>query len=331
MRYREVGTSGIEASVIGLGTWAIGGDGFWDKETDDEEAIRTIHAAIDAGINLIDTAPGYGRGHSEEVVGKAIKGVPRDKVLISTKCGIVWEGKEGGYMHTLDGLDYYRNLEPGSMRREAESSMKRMGIDYIDVLFTHWQSLESFPTPIERTMGGLLEMREEGLIRAIGVSNCDLGQMKEYMSSGKIDVNQPPYSMLTRGIEGEFLDYCVEEKISVFAYSPLEQGLLTGRIGMDYEPPKGTYREGYLSSYKAENRRRVLDMLEGWADLTEKYGCGLSQLVIAWTIAQEGVTNALCGARRERHLAENIAAGDLIIEEGDLMRIRGDVESLVQE
>lgn len=328
MLTREIGSSGVQASAIALGTWAIGGGGFWDKQDDDAAARKTIEQAIEGGITLIDTAPGYGEGKSERIIGDVIKGYDRKKLVLSTKCGIIWWGNEGGYMHTLDGKDYFRNLEPHSMKKELGDSLERLGTDYIDVFFTHWQSLPSFPTPIGRTMEGLMRFKEEGLIKAIGVSNASLEDIKDYMRYGKVDVTQPAYSMLTRDIEGEYLDYCIVNNISVFAYSPLEQGLLTGKITMDYEPPAGTYRADYIGWYKKENRKQVLDMLAGWKDLEEKYNASLAQLVIAWTIAQPGITHALCGARKAEHLQDNIGGGNIALESVDLARMRADVEKL---
>lgn len=328
MQYREIGKSGVKGSAIALGTWAIGGGGFWDGVDDDNKAIDTIRAAMEHGITLIDTAPGYGEGKSERLIGEAIRDLPRENIAISTKCGLIWWGDEGGYMHTLDGKKYFRNLEPYSMRQEVEMSLERLKTDYIDVYFTHWPSLPSYPTPIERTMQGLMDLKREGRIRAIGASNVDLSQIRAYTAAGQLDAIQPPYSMLSRGIEGETLDYCVEHNISVFAYSPLEQGLLTGKITMDYQLKEGTYRKDYLAAYQPENRRKVLDMLAGWKDLTEKYDCTLSQLVIAWTIAQRGITVALCGARKPTHLLENVKVGNLCVAPEDLARMRRDAEAL---
>lgn len=328
MEYREIGRSGIKASAIGLGCWAIGGGGFWDGSDDDAEAREAVSYALEHGVTLIDTAPGYGDGKSESLVGEVIRGAKREDIVISTKCGIIWWGDQGGYMHTLDGKRYYRNLEPYSMRAEVEKSLERLHTDYIDVLFTHWPSLECFPTPIERTMRGLLDMKREGLIRAVGASNIDLAQLKEYLDVGQLDVTQPPYSMLNRGIEGAFVDYCADNAVSIFAYSPLEQGLLTGRITMDYEPKPGTYRADYLTWYRRPNRVQVIDMLAGWSDLLKKYDCTASQLVIAWTIAQKGITHALCGARKVKHLEENIQAASIELEQPDMARMRADVEKL---
>jgi methylglyoxal reductase len=325
MKTREIGRSGIHASVVGLGTWAIGGDSWWSA-TDDAESVRAVQAAIDAGITLIDTAPGYGFGRSERVVGQGIKG-KRDKVVLSTKCGLIWWGDRGAFFFEHEGKPILRNLEPDSIRTEVENSLMNLGTDYIDVLHTHWQAVEPFKTPIEVTMEGLLRLKEEGKIRAVGVSNCDVAQMEAYMAVGRIDVNQPKYSMLDREIEDTILDYCIRHDISIFAYSPLEQGLLTGKITMDYDPPEGTYRT-QIPWYSRENRARVIAMLDGWKDLTEKYGATLAQIVIAWTCAQPGITHVLCGARRARHALENAKAGALTLEAGDIARIRADVEAL---
>lgn len=328
MRYREIGQTGIRASVVGFGAWAMGGGGFWDGVDDDQEAISALRFALDHGLNLIDTAPGYGDGKSERLVGEAISGYDRGKLVISTKCGIVWRGDEGGYMHTVNGVPYYRNLEPHSIRYEVEQSLRRLRIDCIDVLFTHWPSLESFPTPIEKTMRCLLALKEEGLIKAIGASNVSLDQIREYTDVGRLDVVQPPYSILNREIEGEYIAYCMENNIGIFAYSPLEQGLLTGKITMDYQPEPGTYRADYLNWYERRNRKQVLDMLDGWGDLSRKYDASIAQLVIAWTVAQPGVTHALCGARKRKHAEENIAGGSLSLAQEDIARMRADAERL---
>ncbi len=172
-----------------------------------------------------------------------------------------------------------------------------------------------------------MKLKEEGKIRAIGASNVDVSQIKEYQAAGVLDSVQPRYSMLDRGIEQNLLPYCIEQNISSLAYSPLEQGLLTGKIGMDRTLKEGEARNS-IPWFKSENRRKVLDMLDKWKDLTEKYDCNLAQLVIAWTIAQPGITFVLCGARKVEHSTQNAAAGDLTLEQQDIQRMRNDVEAL---
>lgn len=325
MQYGEIGKSGIKGSIIGLGTWAIGG-GTWWGETDDLESIRTIHSAIDLGITLIDTAPGYGFGKSEEVVGKALKG-RRDKVVLSTKCGLWWNDSRGSFHFELEGKKVNRSLRPDTICVEIEDSLKRLGTDYIDIYHTHWQSAEPDKTPIEDTMECLMKLKQAGKIRSIAASNVSVEEVKQYMSAGIIDVIQQKYSMLDRAIENDIAPFCIKNDLGILAYSPLEQGLLTGKIGMDRKFGADEYRN-MIPWFKTENRKRVLDMLNKWSGVTEKYKCTVSQLVLAWTANQPGISVVLCGARHTEQVLENVAAGDIKIENIDLERIRLDVEAL---
>lgn len=325
MRTREIGTTNIEASVVALGAWAIGG-GTWWGESDDDESVRSIQAAVDSGVNFIDTAPVYGWGRSEEVVGRAVMG-RREKVILATKCGLWWHDEQGPLFFELEGYSVRRWLHPDAVRKELEGSLRRLNTDYIDLYQTHWQSPDPGDDPISATMECLVKLKEEGKIRAIGASNVNVAQIREYQQAGVLDAIQPRYSMLDRQIETELLPYCIEQNISSLVYSPLEQGLLTGKIDMDQEFAAGEYRNN-LPWFRPLNRQPVLNMLGGWKDLTEKYNCSLAQLVIAWTIEQPGVTFALCGARKVKHSLENAAAGAIIVDEQDLARMRKDVEFL---
>ncbi|MGQ9733190.1 MAG: aldo/keto reductase, partial [Candidatus Zipacnadales bacterium] len=228
MHYRPLGQSGLEASVVGLGAWAIGGHN-WGG-THEPAAIDAIRAALDEGITLIDTAPVYGFGLSEEICGKALVG-RRDEVVIATKCGLVWHTTQGD--HFFDGPvgPVYRYLGRESIRYEIEQSLRHLQTDRIDLYQTHWQETT---TRREETMAALLELKEEGKIRAIGVSNCTIQQIEEYRSIGPVDADQERFSLLDRKLEREGqLAYCREHNIAVLAYSPLEQGLLTGKVGLD--------------------------------------------------------------------------------------------------
>ncbi|MBN2323405.1 MAG: aldo/keto reductase [Spirochaetes bacterium] len=325
MEYREIGTSGIKASSIALGTWAVGGGPWWG-DSDDEESVRAIRAAVDAGITMIDTAPAYGFGHSEEVVGKALRG-RRDRVVLSTKCGLWWNNDRGSFKFEQLGRRVHTCLRPETLAVEIETSLKRLDTDYIDLYMTHWQAVEPDKTPIEDTMTALLKMKDAGKIRCIGVSNADVSHMKEYLASGRIDSNQLKYSMLDRDIETEKVPFCIKNRISIQAYSPLEQGLLTGRIGMDYRLSDTEYRN-LIPWFKPENRKKVLDMLDGWKPLAEKYGCSIAQLVIAWTAGRPGITFVLCGARKAAHVMDNVKAAGITLETGDTARMTMDVESL---
>lgn len=325
MQYRTLGKTNISASAVALGTWAIGGGPWWG-DSDDNQSIKAIQAAIAAGVTMIDSAPAYGFGHSEEVVGKAIKG-QRDKVILSTKCGLWWKDDRGTSFFEMGDKHVKRCLLPATIVEEVEISLRRLGTDYIDLYHTHWPSLEPDKYPIDDTMQCLMKLKEDGKIRAIGASNVDLDHIKQYQAAGILDAIQPRYSMLDREIEKEILPYCLANGISALAYSPLEQGLLTGKIGMNQTFPEGAYRNN-IPWYLPVNREKVLNMLEGWTDLRSKYNCSLSQLVIAWTMAQEGITFVLCGARKETHVSDNVGAADLELDAADLSRIRQDAEAL---
>ncbi|MBN2311817.1 MAG: aldo/keto reductase [Candidatus Hydrogenedentes bacterium] len=331
MQYRALGGSGIEASVVGMGTWVTGGGSVWGQEPDDSESIRTIHAALDAGVNLIDTAPLYGFGRSEEVVGKALKG-RRDEIVLATKCGLLWDDTRGSFFTEYDGETVYRSLRPDTIAIEIERSLERLGTDRIDLYQTHWPAIEPDKTPIADTMACLMKLKEQGKIRAIGVSNVSLDELEENVAHGEVASDQFRYSMLLAGAENDILPYCREHNIATLTYMSLEQGLLTGKVGMDRTFGEDEWRSNadWNPWFKLENRRRILDLLDGWSDLTGKYNCSLAQLVIAWTAAQPGVTHVLCGARRVEQMEQNAAAADLAIEPGDLARIRRDVEALGQ-
>lgn len=325
MKYRKLGNSDIEISAVGLGTWAIGGGPWWG-ESDDALSVGAIHAALDSGINLIDTAPVYGFGHSEKVVGQALRD-RRDRAVLTTKCGLTWTRKDGAFHFELSGHRVCRALSPQAVREGVEESLSRLGTDRIDLMQTHWQSVEPFKTAIADTMACLMALRAEGKIREIGVSNATCAEMDEYRGAGVLVSCQPRYSMLDRRIEGDVLPYCRTHAVSVLAYSPLEQGLLTGAFGMDRALTE-TERRNAIPWFRPENRRKVLAMLDGWRDLTETYACTLSQLVIAWTVAQPGLTCALCGARKPAHARENAAGGALELKPEDLLRMRQDVVRL---
>ena len=329
MRYRTLGQSGIEASVVGLGAWVLGGGSVWGKDTDDAESVRTIHAALGAGINLIDTAPAYGFGRSEWVVGRAIKD-RRDKVVLATKCGMLWDGDKGAFFIDFDGRKLYRCLRPESIREEVDQSLSRLDTDVIDLYQTHWPAMEPDLTPIAESMGCLMDLKSAGKIRAIGVSNVSLDELKENAAHGEVASIQPHYSMLAREIESDLLPWCLEQGVATLAYMPLEQGLLTGKVGMDRKFGEEEFRSNteWNPWFKLENRRRILSLLAGWTDLTDKHGCTLAQLTIAWTVAQPGSTHALCGARRAGQAEDNAGAGDIELSGEELTRMGDDLAAL---
>ena len=328
MQYRPLGNSGLQASVVGLGTWVLGGGAIWGRDTDDHESIDAIHAAMDAGINLIDTAPAYGWGRSEEVVGRAIKG-RRDQVIIATKCGLWTDDNRGSFFTEFDGRVMRRSLRPDTVAIEIERSLQRLGVDYIDLYQVHWHSVAPDLTPVADTMDCLLKLRAAGKIRAIGVCNVSLPELKEYLRCGAVVSNQFRYSMLHRDAEQEILPFCAGRGLATLTYMSLEQGLLTGKVGMDRVFESGEFRsnEAWNPWMALENRRRVLALLEGWSGLTAKYSCTLAQLVIAWTVAQRGVTHALIGGRTVAQVQDNARGGELRLE-ADAQQMRLDVIAL---
>ncbi len=310
MHKRPLGQSQVSASVVGLGAWAIGG-WMWGG-TDEGDSIDAIHASLDAGVTLIDTAPIYGFGLSEEVVGKAIRD-RRDRVVLATKCSLVPDPSGGTLMFrstaagpSENGHIYvHANLTRASIRREIESSLRRLQTDYLDLYQTHRPDAS---TPICETMDALLELKGEGKIRAIGVSNVTSQQMEQYCQVGPLDSDQEKYSMLDRRIEQDQLPFCRQHNVALLAYSPLGQGLLTGKVGPERQFAATDLR-ARDPMFRVENRQRVQALLDQFRPVAEKHQLSLAQLAIAWTVAQPGVTHALCGARDRKQAEENAAAG----------------------
>jgi len=329
MRYRSLGPSGIEASVVGFGAWVTGGGAWWGGPPDDAESERALRAALDAGVTLVDTAPAYGFGHSEEVVGRVVRG-RRDQVVLATKCGLWWKDDRGSPFAEVDGRALRRSLRPDTVRVEIEESLRRLGTDRIDLYQVHWPAAPPEATPVADTMACLLDLRRQGKIRAIGVCNVTLDEMKAYRACGEVASDQFRYSMLWRPPEKDILPYCREQGLATLTYMSLEQGLLTGKVGMDrvFKPGEFRTNEAWNPWFRVENRRRILDLLAGWKDLTAKYACPLSRLVIAWTLAQPGVTHVLCGARNAAQAAENAAGADLALDPADVRRMRSDLDAL---
>ncbi|RBW52523.1 aldo/keto reductase [Ruegeria sp. A3M17] len=314
MLTREIGASGIQASVIGLGTWAIGG-WMWGG-TDEAKSIAAIQASVDAGVTLIDTAPAYGQGVAEDIVGKALKG-RREKVVLATKCGLVWHTHKGNHFFDYDGKPVHRYLGKDAIIHEVEQSLTRLGTDYIDHYITHWQDPT---TPIAETMEALDTLKQQGKIRSIGASNTSVDEVKAYVATGQLDAIQEEYSMVKRDIEGTLLPVCRENGVSVLSYSSLALGLLSGKIGPDREFTGDDQRKDN-PRFSMANRQKVADLMAAIAPIAETHGATLAQTVIAWTVQQPGITFSLCGARDAAQAVENAKAGQLRLTETEISQI----------
>jgi methylglyoxal reductase len=317
VRYVKLGSSAIEVSVLGFGAWAIGG--IWWGGTDERESIDAIQASLDSGINFIDTAPAYGKGLSENLIGKAIKG-RRDKIVIATKCGIRWDLQKG--MHFFDyptGEPVHRYLGKESIQHEIEESLKRLGTDYIDLYQTHWQDSS---TPIEETMGKLMELKEQGKIRAIGVSNVSIEQLREYSRFGILDTVQEKYSLIDLGVEEELLPWCKENNATMLAYSPQSKGLLTGKLSPERVFNGDDIRIGDLR-FEPDNIRRTNELLEKFIKpVAEKHKATIGHITVAWLVQNSSVV-ALVGSRSRNQALENASAGDIILNDTDKNNIKG--------
>lgn len=320
----KIGKSDINTPFMAMGTWAIGGGTAWG-ENDDKLSVRTIDEAIDCGITWFDTAPVYNLGHSEEVVGKALKG-KRHNVLISTKCGLEWDYETPVFHKVMEGRNVYRDLSAKGIRKNLEDSLRRLQTDYIDIYYTHWQTPDYALYPLEETVGVLTELKKEGKIRAIGASNVTEDIIKGYCSLGQLDVIQEKYSILDSHIRSELAQVCEENKVSIQAYSPLEQGLLTGKVKADVKLAKGDVRNRNRF-FSPENLPKVMRLLEHWEPLCLKYNCTMSNLVIACTAKTIDGLHVLCGARKPEQIRDNSGALLLTLEQSDIDRMLEDVKN----
>ncbi|MBI3581513.1 MAG: aldo/keto reductase [Nitrospinae bacterium] len=279
--------AGTRVSAVAYGSWQIGGAPFW-KNKGDDSALESIEAALEAGINLFDTAPVYGFGHSETLLGRALR-KHRDKVVIATKCGLLWNA---------DGK-MYRCLKPESIRREAEASLKRLSADFIDLYQIHWPSPDD---PVEPAMEALAGLKEAGKIRMIGVSNFDLPLLKRAMGVVRVDSLQPKYNLIERDAEKELLPFCAENKIGVLAYSPLASGLLTGKYDRTHK--FDDWRSGAMGVFKKELIGGAFDKVEELKRKAAQLGVPLAHMALRWVLANKSVTAAIVGVKEAAQLRE---------------------------
>lgn len=314
MKTTTLGPSGIECSAIGLGTWAMGG-WMWGGQ-DSAAATDAIAASLDAGVTLIDTAPAYGLGASESIVGAALKG-RRHEAVVATKCGLVWHTQKGTHFFDEDGHPVYRHLGRESIFHEAEESLKRLQTDYIDLYITHWQDST---TPVEETMDALLTLKQQGKIRAIGVSNASPETLAEYLQYGPVDAAQERYSLIDREIEQTLVPLCTRHNVAMLGYSSLALGLLAGPIDPEREFT-GDDQRASNPRFGTANRARLKAFFDELEPVRRQLGCSFGQLMIAWTLASGNVSVALCGARVRVQAIENATAGALDLPEEAVQRI----------
>ena len=324
MKKMEIGTSGVTASSLSFGTFGIGGGTAWaDTAKDEKQYIDLIHAARDMGIDFFDTAPVYGTGNGEEILGRAIAG-RRSDYIVGTKCSLHWRDGRGTHEYMRDGKDVRRCFEPASLRADLEDSLRRLGTDYIDVYICHRQP------PVEeagQVMDTLLSFKKEGKIRAIGISNGSPAHLREYLKTGPVDLVQEQLSLLTRDRLAEYVPLCAEHKVTFQTYKALEEGALTGKIPADFVPAPGDVRNG-VKWFKPEFYPRVYQMLEKFEPLCEKYNCSKAVLVLAWLRAQSDCINLLVGSRRTETLRDTLRVLDVTLTQQDCAFMQAQAEAL---
>ena len=312
MQKVRFGKTDLEITPVGFGAWAIGGGGWaaaWGPQ-DDDEAVGAIRRAVELEINWVDTAAVYGLGHSEELVARALKGVPdADRPYLFTKCSLVWD--EGG--------DISNVLKRDSVRRECEQSLRRLQTDVIDLYQIHW------PRPdedIEEGWSALAELKEEGKVRHIGVSNFDVSQMERANQFSPVETLQPPYNMLNRGVEEEILPYCGENDIGVIVYSPMRSGLLTGKMTAErvQNMPSDDWRRN-ADDFQEPRLSRNLKLVGLLEEIGAEHGRSPGEVAIAWTLRRPEVTAAIVGGRRPDQVDGIIGTDDFRLSEDELDRI----------
>ncbi len=319
MKYNQLADTGIQISAITFGAWAIGG-WMWGG-ADKQDALDALHKSLELGITSIDTAPVYGQGLSEEIVGEALKG-KRHEAQILTKYGMRWDvERPGDFMASKDNngnaLKIYKYAAKESVIEECERSLKRLQTDYIDLYQIHWPDVS---TPIDETMEAIQILLQQGKIRASGVCNYSAEQMRIADQTVKQVTNQVPYSMVERKIEADVVPYCLEHEQGILAYSPLQRGILTGKITDDYPFEEGDHRPNTLH-FKPQNRKTINAFLQKIKPIADGYSVSLTQLVINWTIQQPAVVAALVGARNPQQVAENAKAVDFMLSADEINQI----------
>ncbi|MCT3919303.1 aldo/keto reductase [Elizabethkingia anophelis] len=327
MEFRKLGNTDLELSAITYGAFAIGGNMWGGNEKKD--SIASVRASIDSGVTTLDTAPFYGFGLSEEMIGEAIKGYDRSKIQLLTKFGLVWDGSNQGkgefFFDAEEAgktIPVYKYASKTSVIKEVEESLKRLQTDYIDLLQIHWPDAT---TPISETMEALEILLQQGKIRAAGVSNYSVEQVAEARQSLNIASNQIGYSMLNRGVENDLVPYALENDLGIIVYSPMERGLLTGKYFKDGKLKDNDHRNGYFQQFDLE---KVKTFLENITPIAEDKNATLSQLVLRWTSLQPAITLVLAGARNAEQAAANAKAMDINLTAEELAFINTELSKI---
>lgn len=309
-----LGSTGFEITRVGLGAWAIGGPwAFGWGPQDDEESVRTIQHAVERGINWVDTAPAYGLGHGEEVVGRALRTLPEaDRPLVFTKCGLTWE--EG--RDPMDGVA----RDASQITREVEDSLRRLGVDVIDLYQLHQPPRDG--TTLEEAWTTIVGLRDAGKVRFVGISNHQAEHLERCEAIGHVDTLQPPLSLANRKILDKTMHWCAENDTGSIVYSPMQAGILTGRwdaARRDALTPDDWRRKS--SEYESPNFERTLDLVDRLRPVADELDCSMAELAIAWTLAQEGVSGAIVGARSPDQVDGWLRAGEVHLDGDALDRI----------
>ena len=310
MNKKKLGNSDMELTPLGVGAWAMGGGGWafgWGPQ-DDAQSIAAIHAALDRGINWIDTAAVYGLGHSEEVVARALAG-RSNKPYIFTKCSLVWNEKR----------EVGRSLKAESIQRECEASLRRLKVDTIDLYQVHWPD----PEPdLEEAWKTLAELQKSGKVRWIGVSNFKVSHMERCRKIAPVTSLQPPYSAVSPEVEDEILPYCLQHGIGVIVYSPMKSGLLTGKMTRERVAnfPQDDFRRKALN-FQEPHLSRNLELAERMKQIGERHGRTAGEVAIAWTLRHPAVTAAIVGMRSAEQVEGVIGAMEFRLSEGEIQEI----------
>jgi aryl-alcohol dehydrogenase-like predicted oxidoreductase len=310
METRQLGNSDLQITPLGFGAWALGGSGWrfsWGHQ-DDNDSVAAIHRAIEVGINWIDTAAVYGLGHSEEVVAKALKGMSQ-KPYIFTKATRTWD--EQGNIQS--------SLKADSLRRELENSLRRLQVETIDLYQLHWPNPDE---DIEEGWSTLAQFQKEGKVRAIGVSNFNVAQLKRAQAIAPIASLQPPYSLLRREVEAEILPYCQQNNIGVIVYSPMASGLLSGQMTAERIAalPKDDWRRNG-AEFQEPRLSRNLKLVDLLSYIGDSYGVTAGEVAIAWTLNNPTVTGAIVGLRRPDQLEGVISAADIRLAPDEIAKL----------